>query len=218
MPTASVLLTWLIAYRYAVVLPLAIFEGPIVMLTCGFLIRLGFLDLLPAYLLLVAGDFIADLIWYGVGYVGARPVVSRFGRFIKISMPDIERLEAVFRRHDTAIILFSKITMGFGFALATLAAAGAARVPMRVYATLNLVGGLIWTALLLAAGYFLGNLYLTVDEGLRVVFLAAVVVVAFASMYGFSKYMRERIGRSAPPAICTQERSARHGPLNDAGS
>lgn len=192
----SAFLAWLVTYRYAIIFPLAILEGPILMFFCGFLLRLGFFDLLPLYPLLVAGDFIADLFWYAIGRYAAQSFVTRFGRFFNISLIDVERLAILFRQRHTAAIPLSKMTMGFGFALATLTAAGVARIPIRTYASLILAGGFVWTALLLTFGFIVGGVYMVMPPPLRFIFVSFVIIGALVVAYSFNRYMRTHIGRT----------------------
>lgn len=190
MPFASTIL----AYRYAIVFPLAVVEGPLVTLVCGFLARLGYFDLVLLYAVIVAGEFAADLLWYVVGRYAAWPFTGRFSGFFHIAEPDVDRLVALFQRQHTAAIFLSKVTMGFGFALATLTAAGKARVPLGTYAGLNLLGGLIWTAALLFGGYLVGSGYLALPTALHGVFAVLFASAAVAAAYGFRRYMRTHVG------------------------
>src|SRR5207244_3478176 len=142
-------------------------QGPILMVLGGFLLRQGYFDLWPLYFTLLCGDFIGDILWYWIGFLGARPLIERYGRFFSLSPDLFNKLEGGFRRHSTRILLISKLTMGFGFALATLVAAGVSRVPFRKYILLNLIGGFFWTGFLVAIGFFFGHLYLIIDKGFR---------------------------------------------------
>lgn len=193
MPLASPVISWLLAYRYPIAYPLALVEGPVVMLVSGFLVRLGFFDFWPIYLTLVAGDFTADIIWYFVGRHGARTLIEKYGRFLSITEENVERAERFFHDHQGKILFISKITMGFGFAIATLIAAGAARVPFKKYFTINFFGEFIWAGILMALGYFLGHLYTLVDQSLRWAFAIALVLVVIAALYGFGKFMRGKM-------------------------
>ena len=83
--------------------------------------------------------------------------------------------------------------MGFGFALATLIAAGASHVPFKKYATINLLGGFIWTGLLMALGYFFGDLYSKINEEFRLVSILSVLVAISFILYGVRKYLRNRL-------------------------
>src|SRR6185369_8804683 len=86
--------------RYAVVFVLCIVEGPVVMLTSGFLYRLGQFNLLPLYFSLMAGDFAADLVWYVIGRYGARTMINRFGHLFNITPQIINKIEKRFRRYQ----------------------------------------------------------------------------------------------------------------------
>ncbi|HVN26425.1 MAG TPA: DedA family protein [Candidatus Paceibacterota bacterium] len=197
MSQASSIFAWLIAYRYIVAYPLAIIEGPIVMMVSGFLVRLNFFDFWPIYLTLIAGDLTGDVIWYMVGRHGGRPLIEKYGKWINISQENVERAEEFFNEHQTKILFISKLTTGFGFAIATLIAAGATKVPFRKYITINFFGEFIWAGFLFAIGYFFGNLYTWVDKSLRWGFITGLVVVAVLAVWGFGKVMRRRFG--APP-------------------
>jgi membrane protein DedA with SNARE-associated domain len=61
-------MAWILAYRYLVIIPGAIIEGPILSIICGLLIRLGVLGIVPTYLLLMLGDLIGDTLWYWGGH------------------------------------------------------------------------------------------------------------------------------------------------------
>ncbi len=186
-------IAWLIAYRYWVILPVTILEGPIAMVVSGFLLKLGYFSLVPVYFVLLLGDLIGDFFWYGVGYYGARPIVHRYGHFISLDDRVLEKIEDVFKRNQNKILFISKVTMGLGFALVTLITAGAIRVPLRKYATINIVGGFIWTAVLLSLGYWFGNIYLQIDQTFQMVFLIALAVLLLLAIFGFRKYIRQRI-------------------------
>ena len=194
MQPASPIVAWLIAYRYPIALPLAFVEGPIVMLVSGILIRSGFFDFWPIYLLLMAGDLIGDATWYWIGRRGGRTFIEKYGKFISVTNERIERVEKFFQNHHASILFIPKITMGFGFAIATLMAAGAARVNFRKYMIINFLGGFIWTGFLIGIGFFLGNFYITINKGLRWMFILAVIAIGLAAAYGFGRFMRRRFG------------------------
>ena len=159
---------------------------------CGFLLKLGYLNFWPLYGVLMAGDLTGDIFWYGVGYFYARPFTRRFGRFFGLTEALLVKAESAFEKHDQNILFFSKITMGFGFALVTLMAAGMARVPLKKFMIVNALGQCVWTGLLLSIGYFFGDLYLTFNEGIRDVSLAAFAVIVIVAVFGLGRYLRGR--------------------------
>lgn len=162
------------------------------MVISGFLYHLGYLDFIPAYLALVFGDLLGDLFWYAVGHFGARPFLRRHGKFFSITPEIFEKIENKFHNHQNKIILISKVTMGFGFALATLTIAGAVRVPFKNFVLMNLLGGLVWTAVLMIVGYFFGQLYNSIEQKFQIAFIVFLVVLLGGLFFGLGRYMRQR--------------------------
>ena len=175
--------------RYAVVFVLCIVEGPIVMISSGFLYRLGQFYLVPLYFSMVAGDFVADLGWYAVGRFGAWPLIHRYGKYFNITPQIIYKIEDRFKKYQNKILFISKITMGFGFALATLIVAGLLRVDFKKYVILNFLGGFIWTAFLLAVGYFFGNIYYAVAGPLKIAFVVLAAIVVVVGLWAINRYL-----------------------------
>lgn len=185
----SQIISWVEASKYALLFVGSIAEGPVLTLTSGFLIRLKQLDAVPAYFLLVAGDFTADIVWYSIGRHGARKIINKFGNFFNITPEIISKVEKRFHTYHAPILFVSKITMGFGFGLATLLVAGMLKVPLKNYILLNLAGGFVWTALLLLVGYFFGNAYMLVAKPFRIVFLSLLIALVILSLYGINRYL-----------------------------
>jgi membrane protein DedA with SNARE-associated domain len=179
-------------YRYVLTFCLAIVEGPMVMVASGILLRLGFFYFWPVYLTLMLGDFVADLCWYGVGYYGGRPFALRWGKYFSITPELLEKIEIFFKKHQTKILFISKITMGFGFALATLITAGMVRIPFKKYALFNFLGGFVWTGLLLVVGYFFGQIYTLLGKGFKIAFIVCLAVVVSFVLYGAGKYFKQQ--------------------------
>ncbi len=188
--TAS--LTLLATYRYPLVFASTLFQGPVIMLAGGFLLRLGDFSFWPLYATLVTADFAGDIIWYWIGRKAAEPFIRRFGHIFGITHAVFEKIEGLFNKYHTKILFISKITMGFGFALAVLIAAGATRVPFRKYLILNLAGGFIWTGMLISVGFFLGHLYYLVDKGFRIAFIVAAVTLLASAFFGFTSFVRNK--------------------------
>lgn len=185
------ILHWLESSKYFLLFFAGFFEGPIATLTAGFLVRTGQLDLFPAYLILVTADFLEDLCWYGVGYWGANPLILKYGHYIGISPELVIQIESRFKKHQDKILFISKLTMGFGFAIATLIVAGILRVDFKKYAFLELTGGLIWIAFLLTIGYVFGNVYTLLEGPARVVFIIASLILISLILHQVGKQLKK---------------------------
>jgi len=186
------LLNFLGFSRYALVFVGCIVEGPIVMITSGFLLRAAQFQILPLYLSLMAGDLTADFVWYAVGRWGARTLINKFGKYFNITAEVIAKIEKRFRAYQDKILFINKITMGFGFSLATLIVAGMLHVPFKRYAALNFLGGFIWTAFLLIVGYFFGNIYFSLVGPIRHVFIVFAVVIVIFTLWAVNNYLAKQ--------------------------
>ena len=185
-------LTLAVKVKYPLIFAGMLIEGPIVMVACGFFLRFGVFDLLPLFLVLLAGDLVADIGWYYVGYYFAEPLVNKHGKFLGVTPEVFEKVKTVMLKYQTAILLGSKITIGFGLALATVITAGAIKIPIKKYLIVNLIGESILVAILLYVGFFFGQLYTSIADSFKVVFTIAGIVFISLVVFGFSRYMRQK--------------------------
>jgi len=187
------ILHYLFAGRYLAIYLGAILEGPIVMTATGFFIKIGLFKILPAYILLILGDLTSDIGWYYLGYFGANKKTSKLGHFFGLTPEFKEKIKQLFKNHEAKILFISKLTMGFGFSLATLMTAGALRINLKKYIFFNFLGELFWVAFLLTLGYFLGNIYHQVATGLRLGFIVAVGIIIVLVLRGLSRYFKKQV-------------------------
>src|SRR3989344_642477 len=102
-PAAASVVALILQYKYFIIFPLTVIEGPIVTVLSGFLYHFG------------------------------RPLIEKHGKFLSIKKELFDKIEAKFHDHQNKILLVSKMTMGFGFSHATLIGAGIVRIPFKKY-------------------------------------------------------------------------------------
>jgi len=190
------IISLLIHYKYVIIIPLATTEGQILSIICGFLIRLGYLNFLPAYLCLITGNLIGDIGWYCIGYFWGKRFVDRFGKYVSITEEKISVVEKLFRRYDSSILLISKLTNGFGFALVTLMTAGMIRISFKKYMLLNFFGQIFWTGGLLGLGFIFGHAYESVASVFGKLTVVAGFILIVVLFLGYSNYLRNKMIRN----------------------
>jgi membrane protein DedA with SNARE-associated domain len=183
----------LVQYKYALVIPLTIVEGPLIMMMSGLLLKLGYFNFWPLYISLMVGDLIGDIFWYSLGRFWGHRFVRRFGKYFSITESHIATLERVFHKYHNAILVISKITMGLGFAVVTLFTAGLVKIPFKKYLWLNFLGQFIWTGILVSIGFMFGNLYLSINDSLGRLSVIALLIIVFVAFLGLGKYVRKTI-------------------------
>jgi len=186
------LLVWIDSSKYVLLFLGMLIEGPIIMVASGFLYKLGQFSFFPMYLVLVFGDFTADVIWYCIGRFGTRDAIFKYGHFVGITPEALEKIEDAFNKFHQKILIISKLTMGFGFSIVVLVVAGIFKVPFKNYVLLNLVGGFIWTAMLIAIGFFLGNIFSVIPTSMKIVFIVVVFTLFVIGLKYVNNYLKTK--------------------------
>lgn len=153
----SAVIAWLDASKYFLLFAGSYLEGTGIILTGGYLWHEGLVAFWPAYVALMMGDFLSDLMWYFIGYFAARRFILRWGHVLNFTPVVMEKVERRFRKHHSWILVVSKLTMGFGLAVATLMTAGMMRISLVRYITINLLCGIVWVMAVMIAGYYFGD-------------------------------------------------------------
>jgi membrane protein DedA with SNARE-associated domain len=161
------------------------------------LINAGYFQFWPLYFVLMFGDILGDVIWYAVGRYFGHSFITRFGRYFHMTEEKVAKATAVFHKHKNPILIISKITNGFGFALVTLISAGIVRIPFRHYLALNAIGQILWTGVLLGVGYFFGRFFMTIEYFMGKGSALGLVVLAGILVFFLYKYVRATILRRA---------------------
>ena len=179
-------------FRYPLITFGTIIEGPILMIASGFMYRLGFFELVPLFVAILIGDLIGDVAWYVVGRYFAEPVLSKHGKFVGITPERFEKIKELFTKYHEKILLFSKLTIGLGFAIGVLVVAGATKVSFKRFMAINLVGELFLVSMLLAIGYFFGEVYSNISDNLKAGFVVLMVLIILSFSYFFSRYVKKK--------------------------
>ena len=107
------------------------------------------------------GSLAGAWFWYAVGRaIGldrAREVAARHGRWLTLHPRDIDRGNAWFERHGGAVVMFGRMMPAIRSVVSV--PAGIAHMPVARFLALSAVGTVIWTSLLMTAGYKLGADY-----------------------------------------------------------
>lgn len=107
------------------------------------------------------GSLAGAWFWYAVGRaIGidrARQLAARHGRWLTLHPRDIDRGNAWFARYGGAVVLFGRMVPAIRSVVSV--PAGVAHMPVARFLALSAVGTVIWTSLLMTAGYKLGADY-----------------------------------------------------------
>lgn len=182
LPFLAPLLQFLEATKYPLFFAGSYLEGTVVMMTGGVLLRLGEVQFLPLYAALILGDVLSDIMWYWVGFFGARHFVMRWGYLVNATPEIIAKLERRFQTYHLRILIISKLTMGFGLAVPILTTAGMLRVSFARYCTINIIGSFVWVGFVIFVGYNFGNVLSLIPERYQVGSFIALIAAFFIAL------------------------------------
>ena len=189
LPYLAQIIAFLEITKYPLFFLGAYIEGTVVMLTGGVLLRLGEVQFWPLYGALILGDVLSDIMWYFIGYFGARRFMMRWGHIVNATPEIIGKLERRFHKYHLRILVISKLTMGFGLAAAILATAGMLRVSFWRYCAINICGSFVWVAAVITVGYYFGNILELVPEQFQIGFVIALIAAFFFGL----RYLNGRL-------------------------
>ncbi|MDO8511823.1 MAG: DedA family protein [bacterium] len=174
---------WLLNYRYLILFPLIVLEGPITVITAGVLTSVGLLNFFLVYFVAVIGDLAGDSLYYSIGRYG-RKHLDRWGRFIGLPKERLEKMETHFKDHGGKTLIAGKLSHAIGAIV--LVSAGIARIPFRKFIIFNLWATLPKSLVLLLIGYYFGNTFIHLQRYFDFAWLGALVAtVLFILVYLF---------------------------------
>jgi membrane protein DedA with SNARE-associated domain len=198
----SVLHQYLLDYGYPILFVVVLLEslgipgpGQALLITAALLAAHGKLDIGMVLTTAVVGTTLGGMIGYWIGRRGGRALILRFGRYVRIGEPELERLERSFARYGLWFVLFAR----FFEVLRQIQGivAGAVEMPLRRFLLANLGGGLLWSLVWGLGSWKLGRQIHSVDDITEKAGLVVVILTLGALLILFGMYMRHRWRRGA---------------------
>src|SRR5437879_6738482 len=137
------------------------------------------LSLVPVIAVGVVANLAGSLLSYYVGRGEGRALLLRYGRYIMIKPHDVERADEWFARYGPPAVFFARLLPVVRTFISL--PAGVAKMDVRKFALLTVIGCIPWVTALTVAGYVLGANWqkvLTYTRPLEYAVLAAVVAGA----------------------------------------
>ena len=128
----------------------------------GYYVGTGQMQFAAAVAAATLGSLLGALVIYALGRVGGRPLLLRYGRFLRVREADIDRAESWFARWDGWVVLGGRLVPGVRSLVSV--PAGLARMPLWRFALLTTLGSALWNAALIGAGWALGSNYEAIGD------------------------------------------------------
>ena len=174
------LIALILVYKYAILIPIAILEGPIAAVIAGFLSSSGVLNAFLVFVILVMGDVIGD----GFAYVLGRwcsGFVRRHGHRIGLTKAKLDAAQTYFHANGKKALFLSKVIHGVGFA--GLIVAGNLKISYRRFFLTCVSVSIVQSSILLTVGFLFGHAYTLIGTYLDYYAAAGVVLVVCAIIF-----------------------------------
>ncbi len=169
----------LILYKYVLLFPLAIIEGPILAVIAGFLCTLHLLNPYFVYPIIVLGDVTGDSLVYSLGRFGVPSFLKKFIKFLGFKLENVQTVRAYFDANPIKTISLSKLALGIG--VTGIYLAGNIKIPYKKFIAVCFFTSAFQYVFYLGLGLLFGNAYQKINRYLdffsSFTIVAAVVVV-----------------------------------------
>ncbi|TSC70919.1 MAG: putative membrane-associated protein [Parcubacteria group bacterium Gr01-1014_46] len=182
-------------YKYWIIFPIAIFEGPIIIIISGFLVSLGYLNGVIAYIVVVVADMIGDSLYYSIGkYWGKASWIKKVGKFVGYDENSEKFLEEHFKKHKVKTFLIGKVTHGLGGSVQI--ASGIGKVKYSEFFVLSLLGTVPKALFLILLGYFAGSYYERINGYLHNIALVTISIFVLVLFFVISRKIQSNFLKS----------------------
>jgi membrane protein DedA with SNARE-associated domain len=186
----------ILEYRYWILVPLTILEGPIVALIAGTLASAGYFNIYALAVFFLVRDLVMDGVYYALGHYGSKTrLVHKLLARIGVHEEHLEDVRMLWERHPFKTMFIGKIT--YGIAASFIVLAGTVGMRLRVFFIYAFVVAFIQYGAMLMLGYFYGAAF----EGDMVAIFAHIqYALAFLAIVGIVYYfLAKRAKRTLLP-------------------
>ncbi len=164
-----------------------ILPGDSLLFAAGTFAGLGSLDVGLLFVLLSVAAILGDTVNYAIGhYLG--PKVFHFEKSRLFNPEHLKKTHAFYEKYGGKTIIIAR----FVPIVRTFApfVAGIGAMSYGKFLAYNVVGGILWVAVCVFAGYFFGNLPI-VKQNFSLVIIAIVIISVLPAVYEYLKHRRE---------------------------
>jgi membrane protein DedA with SNARE-associated domain len=156
--------------------------------------RGGHLNVVVVGLVAFLAAAIGDSVGYWIGRRGGRPLVHRFGKYVRLTPERLEKVEGFMSRQGAKIVVVARFVEGLRQFNGVVA--GMTGMPFPRFVIWNVLGAALWVGTWTTAGYFAGDhleeITATVSR-----YLLVAIVVALLLVIAYFWRRRRRKARTA---------------------
>jgi len=162
--------------------------GDSLLFAVGAMAAVGSFDVTTVIVLLIVAAVAGDTVNYWIGAkIGPKVFHKDYGRIL--NKKHLERTHRFYEKHGGKTIIIARF-MPFIRTFAPFVA-GIGKMSYRRFLAFNVIGGVVWIALFILAGYFFGNIPV-VKKNFTFVIMAIIVISVMPAVIEYLKAVREK--------------------------
>jgi membrane-associated protein len=172
-----------------------VLPGDSLLFTAGFLSSQKFLDIYFLIPLIFVAALLGDNVGYYLGHKAGKKILNseKQGRFFK--KENLEKAEDFYKRHGGKTMIFARF-IPFVRTFAPVLA-GVGRMRYNIFLLFDIIGALLWSAIVTLAGFFLGDLVPNVDQYILLIIFGIIILsllpsAVLAARQQILKYLKKR--------------------------
>lgn len=188
------LLLWIEGLGYfgiLIGLLIEVIPSEVVLAYGGYLVSTGKISFIGAVIFGVLGAIGQNWILYALGRYGGRPLVNKYGKYIKIKEKHVDIAEGWFNKYGAGIVFTARFVPVMRQVISI--PAGMARMNFGLFTLLTALASLPWSLLFVYLGKALGSNWGNIEEEAgQYVQPAILIAIALLIIYVIYKVLRSR--------------------------
>ena len=167
--------------------------GQTLLIAAAVLASHGKLNILLVLLSAFGAAVLGDSLGYWIGYFGGHRLILRFGRYLRIGKPQVQRMEANFAKYGGWFVTFARFFEVLRQVNGLMS--GMAAMRFRRFLLFNAAGALLWTGVWGLGTFYLGRhlrRYAGFFDEVSLYFILALVILLGALMWYLLVHGRRR--------------------------
>jgi membrane protein DedA with SNARE-associated domain len=191
----AVLVPWVISHGYFIYFIIAVIEGTTITVAAGVAAGFGYFNIFIVILISIAGDLIADVLWYFLGYYGRKSIIERHGHRFGLTKERMEKFDKMVHTNFRKTMFVVKISPVIP--VPGLIAIGASRGPLKKFIEMSALVTVPKSTFFALLGFFSWKAYAylnnTIKNGSYIVggLVLVVLIIYFAYQKITSRITKE---------------------------
>ena len=167
------------------------FPSEIVLVPAGYLASKGDMDISLILFASLMGSIGGALInYFGALYVG-RKFLLRYGKYVMIKKETLDKMEEFFKKHGAISTFTGRLIPGIRQLISI--PAGLSKMNLKVFIFYTSLGALLWSIILVALGYLIGENQELIKEYLSQIVTITLVCVAIITAFYIYNHKRKNV-------------------------